>query len=306
MRMVDMAWRRREACALVVAFLLAAPVPAAAATAADRWFTTSDGVRLHYLEAGPAEAAPILFVPGWTMPAWIFERQIAALSARYHVFALDPRGQGRSDIPAQGYEPVRRGRDIGELIAARIDRPVVIVGWSLGVLDTLSYLRAEGDGRVAGLVLVDNSIGEGPPPKPRPAPARRDEVERGKAREAFVTGMFSRDPGLGYRARLTGDSLRMPVAAEKALLAYPVPREQWRAAVHATARPILYVVRPRLRAQGEALVASRPNARMEVFETAGHALFVDEPDRFNALLFAFMEQEAVRRMARDVQAARPR
>lgn len=301
MRVRAMAWKRREACALIAAALLA-PSAVRAAAPVDRWFTTSDGVRLHYLEAGPPGAAPVLFVPGWTMPAWIFERQIAALSGRYHVFALDPRGQGRSDIPAAGYEPVRRGRDIGELIAARIARPAVIVGWSLGVLDTLSYLRAEGDAQVAGLVLVDNSIGEGPPPRPRAGgAATRTELERGKAREAFVSGMFARDPGLGYRARLTGDSLRMPVSAERALLAYPVPREAWRAAVHSTERPILYVIRPRLRVQGEALVASRPNARMVVFETAGHALFVDEAERFNTLLLDFMS----RVMAREVQVARP-
>jgi hypothetical protein len=38
--------------------------------------TTRDGVRIHYLEAGPRTPAgktvPILFVPGWTMPAEIW------------------------------------------------------------------------------------------------------------------------------------------------------------------------------------------------------------------------------------------
>lgn len=288
---------RRTLGLLAAAMAFAAPALAhAGSPPADRWFTTTDGVKLHYVEAGPAGAPPILFVPGWTMPAWIFDRQVAGLSDRYRVFVLDPRGQGRSDIPATGYEPVRRGKDVGELVA-RIDRPVVIVGWSLGVLDTLSYLRASGDGRVAGLILVDNSIGEGPPPAPRGAgPVDRSSADRARARQAFVAGMFSRDPGEGYRTRLTADSLRMPVAAERALLSYPLPREAWRAAVHSTARPILYVVRPRFREQAEALVASRPNARMVVFETAGHALFVDEAERFNALVAGFM--------ARDVQTAR--
>lgn len=34
-------------------------------------FTTSDGVELHYLEGG--SGPPLVFVPGWTMPAWIWE-----------------------------------------------------------------------------------------------------------------------------------------------------------------------------------------------------------------------------------------
>ncbi|MBX7250002.1 MAG: alpha/beta hydrolase [Caulobacteraceae bacterium] len=275
------------------------PLAARAAPAHDRWFVTSDGVRLHYLEAGPDSAPPILFVPGWTMPAWIFDKQIDALSARYHVLALDPRGQGRSDIPATGYEPVRRGRDIAELIDRACAEPVVIVGWSLGVLDTLSYVRQAGDRRLAGLVLVDNSIGEGPPPAPRrTANGPRREAERAQARRAFVAGMFASDPGEAYLARLTADSLRMPASAEQALLSYPVPRQDWRGAILMSARPVLYVIRPRFREQGEALLAERPRARVEVFETAGHALFVDEPDRFNALIEGFM--------ARDVQPAATR
>jgi non-heme chloroperoxidase len=288
---------RRAGTSLLLATLLLCG-PALAQAASHRQFTTSDGVRLHYLEAGPADAPPILFVPGWTMPAWIWDGQLDALSDRYHVIAFDPRGQGASQIAASGYDPDRRGRDIGELISARLDRPVVIVGWSLGVLDTLSYLMTSGDARVAGLVLVDNSIGEGPPPtQGRGAPSVRSAPDRARARAAFVKGLFARDPGEAFRTRLTSDSLKTPPDAEQALLRYPVPREAWRKAVHGTQIPVLYIVRPRLRGQGEALIASRPNSRMEVFEKAGHALFVDEPGRFNALIDGFM--------IRDVQARRP-
>ena len=38
------------------------------------------------------------------------------------------------------------------------------MGWSLGVLDSLAYVSAHGDDRLAGLVLVDNSVGEEPAP----------------------------------------------------------------------------------------------------------------------------------------------
>src|ERR1700761_2387092 len=82
----------------------------------DHFFQSSDGVRLHYLEAGPANAHTLVFVPGWTMPAWIWLPQIQVVSRRYHVIAFDPRGQGESAAPAAGYEPVRRGRDVAELI----------------------------------------------------------------------------------------------------------------------------------------------------------------------------------------------
>ena len=60
----------------------------AQATKSD-FFKTSDGVRIHYLEAGNGK--PIVFIPGWTMPAWIWEKQIAEFSKKYHVIAVDPR-----------------------------------------------------------------------------------------------------------------------------------------------------------------------------------------------------------------------
>ena len=101
-------------------------------TADHLQFTTSDGVRLSYLEAGREHGRTVVFVPGWTMPAWIFEAQIEALDDRYHVVALDPRGQGESEVPAFGYAAERRGRDVAELIAAacseEVGHRVVVVG----------------------------------------------------------------------------------------------------------------------------------------------------------------------------------
>jgi len=58
---------------------------------ADKWFVTSDSVRLHYLSAGSRPT--IVFVPGWTMPADIWELQLR-YDATGHVavqFMRDPR-----------------------------------------------------------------------------------------------------------------------------------------------------------------------------------------------------------------------
>ena len=96
---------RMTACVRLIAIvllssLLAHSVAAEGGSAAQsRFFVTSDGVRLHYLEAGPPTGHTIVFVPGWTMPAWIWGPQIQAFALRYHVVAFDPRGQGDSDAP---------------------------------------------------------------------------------------------------------------------------------------------------------------------------------------------------------------
>lgn len=278
-------YRRAALATILTAF--AAPAKAARR---DRWFLTSDGVRLHYIEAGPARAHTIVFVPGWTMPAWIWERQIAHFSRRFRVIAFDPRGQGDSQIAAHGYDQNRRGQDIAELLAAIGGGPALLVGWSLGVLDALAYVHAHGDARLAGLVLIDNSVGEEPPPAPSRVPYHaRPKLPRPVMMRNFVRSMFVHHQPAAWLDRLTQAALRTPEPAADALLAYPVPRSYWKGAIYAAHKPILYVVRPKFAGQAANLAAHHADARSVVLRGVGHALFVDDASGFNALLDGFIK-----------------
>ena len=258
------------------------------AQAADRSFVTSDGVRLHYTEQGQGHA--IVLVPGWTMPGWIFQQQVQAFSAKYRVIAFDPRGQGESEIAPRGYEPFRRGRDIAELLAQLHDDHALLLGWSLGVLDILSYLHQFGDAHFDGLVLVDNSVGEEPAPKPqreRPRAVRR-ATNHEAAMRAFVAGMFLTPQPPDYLERLTDATLVTPIWAARLLMHYDVPRSFWREGVYDTDKPVLYLVRPGLAGQAGNLALHHPGAETVVLDGVGHAMFVDDPTRFNGLLQSFI------------------
>jgi microsomal epoxide hydrolase len=253
-------------------------------------FVTTDGVRLGVLEAGPREGAPVIaFVPGWSMPAEIWRGQLEVLAARHRVAALDPRGQGRSEIARSGYTVERRAADIGEFVS-RYPK-VVLVGWSLGALESLHYVYTHGEARLTGLVLVDSSVGE--PPVPR-ASGFLDRLKRDRVPTVaeFVRAMFRTAPPEDDLAALTDAALRLPPEASLALLSYPLPREHWRAAAHAVRIPLLYVVTPQFAAQAQNLKRNRPGTEVAVFDRAGHALFVDEPERFNALLADFVGRAA--------------
>jgi len=263
--------------------------PVSAADARSRYFKASDGARLHYLEAGRGHT--LVFVPGWTMPAFVWQAQIDHFSHRYRVIVFDPRGQGKSSIPPEGYTPERRALDIKELIDRLGDEPVVLIGWSLGVLESLAYIRQHGDGRIAGLVLVDNSIGENPPPVFDPTFLPRLRKDQKATMRRFVRGMHRRPQSEHYLNRLTRAALRVPLHASLALLNYRHPREYWKETVYATRKPVLYVVSNRFRGQANNLERHRPGSRVAIFDKAGHALFVDEPIAFNRVLGEFLTRD---------------
>lgn len=278
-----------------------APVHLPAGTR-SHWLTTSDGTRLHYLEAGPRRGTlpqpptTLAFVPGWTMPAWIWAAQIEHFAAQLRVLALDPRGQGRSDIAQAGYDHGRRATDIAEfLAAARAGDDVVLVGWSLGVLESLQLMHdARAAGRAApvrALVLVDNSVGVGDPPTGDPTFFPRLRARRRETVAGFCSAMFKkRKPEARWLDELVNAALRMPLEASIALLSQPRAREFWRDALYATPQPVLYAYTPRFAQQAEIVKAQMPQLQTALFADAGHALFVDDAADFNARLATFLER----------------
>src|SRR5438552_2731193 len=97
---------RRAQRALVLAVGVTLLVSRAEARTEKPWATKSafatsaDGARIHYIEAGKGPA--ILFVPGFTAPGWIWEKQITQFSITHRVVAIDPRAQGESSQTAEG------------------------------------------------------------------------------------------------------------------------------------------------------------------------------------------------------------
>jgi haloalkane dehalogenase len=73
-------------------------------------FVTVGGIRLHYVDEGPREAAPILMLHGNPTWSYMYREPIARLSERGHrCVAFDHMGFGRSDKPA---EPRRYRLDV--------------------------------------------------------------------------------------------------------------------------------------------------------------------------------------------------
>ena len=275
---------------IVFAAGLVLMAPAFAAPAVTRRdFQTSDGVTLSFLESAGGSAKEndptIALVTGWLMPAEIWRYQLNAFGQRYHALALDPRGQGKSDVPRTGYSAERRATDLKEFLDTRSN--VLLVGWSLGGIEALQYVYMFGAQRLAGLVLVDSSVGEEPAPKEDGSFLKALREDRDKNLDAFVRAIFKRPRSDAELRALADGAKRMSVENSIALLSYPFPRTHWRDIVHGFKKPLLYVVTPQFAEQARNLQRHRKGTQVEIFRDAGHALFADEPQRFNALIQKF-------------------
>lgn len=261
----------------------------------EGFVVTSDGVKIYYLEAKPRLTVPkatLLFVPGLMTPGWIWEHQLAHFSRNYRVVAMDPRSQGNSSKPADGHYPAARARDIKSLVDQLRLKPLVIVAYTSAVAEAASYVDQFGTETLAGLVLVNGIAGreyDEATLSGLVAFCNSFQVDRQKATERFVRGLYKKPPSEDYIRRMLQATLQMPTNSAVALVLGGVAADN-RNALAKIDKPTLIVValvRPWMQFY-EDLQKRIRGARLEVFENAGHALFVDEPERFNSLLDGFL------------------
>src|SRR5579885_3554239 len=109
-------------------------------------------VRVHYVEAGPAEAAPVVLMHGEPSWSFLYRRMIPVIAAAgYRAVAPDLVGFGRSDKPSEvgDYSYARQVEWMRALVFDVLDlRAVTLVGQDWGGLVGLR-LAAEHPDRIA-------------------------------------------------------------------------------------------------------------------------------------------------------------
>jgi pimeloyl-ACP methyl ester carboxylesterase len=123
----------------------------------DRFWTSSDGLHLHYREYdGPSDRPPIVCLPGLTRNARDFEPIADHFAGAWRVLSLDFRGRGLSeyDPKPENYAPPTYAADVLSLFDAIGIERAVVLGTSLGGLVTMILAAAAHD-RIAGAMLND-------------------------------------------------------------------------------------------------------------------------------------------------------
>jgi non-heme chloroperoxidase len=209
------------------------------------------------------------------------------------VVAVDPRSQGASDKPAGGNYPGRRAQDYKELIDHLGGAPVVMVGWSLAVHEALTFVEMFGTKQLSGLVMVDMSAYT---PSTQEERDRRYtmlhnfQADRKQFAATFVRGMYHKPQTEQYLESVTAASLKTPTNSAVAMLAEFAVKNDLRPVLPKLNIPVLAVMTENNRAAAELIRSSVPGSQAEVFEDAGHCLFVDDADRFNTVLDNFLKK----------------
>ncbi|WP_379921944.1 alpha/beta fold hydrolase [Erythrobacter sp. R86502] len=130
-----------------------------AATYEDRYWTSSDGLNLHYRNyPGPEDAAgvPVLCLHGLTRNARDFADLAEALCATRRVIVPEMRGRGESDYAPDSdtYSPATYVSDVEKLLAEQGITRFAVIGTSMGGLMAMIMAAAQ-PGRMVALVMND-------------------------------------------------------------------------------------------------------------------------------------------------------
>ena len=265
-------------------------------------FTTSDGVRLDYVESGDPAGRAVVLVAGFKAAATSWRYQLPVLaSAGYRVIAFDRRGHGTSEAPAHGATMLRHGADLRELLEHLALDDAVLVGGSMGGNTIWATVAQSGTARMAGIVIVDQT----------PRMLNGDGWEHGfydyddATRDtAFATTIP--DPGRHplrrkglvrivrlLRAMSGGGGGRGFTAPELELL-NDHAKADWRAAIASADVPVLFVAGAESEfwpaSHAAAAAALAPRGRSLVIPRDGHPANIEQPRAFNDALLGFLRE----------------
>ena len=266
--------------------------------------TTGDGVRLHYESSGAG--TPIVFMHEFAASCRSFDAQVKALQARHRCIAFNARGYPPSDVPAAlaAYSQARAAQDVVDLLDALGEAKAHLVGVSMGAAAALQVALTHPDRALSALLCSIGTGSDAPPDKFQSSieamallidqqgmtglaahmgnsPSRRKLKDKDPAAFQRFTEQLLGLSALGAANTMRGvQKRRAPVYAyENALATLSVPVLVVHGADDADCRkPCEFIAR------------AVPQGRFERVENTGHAVNLEEPEVFNRVCAAFIDQ----------------
>ncbi len=257
----------------------------------EKYFLTSDSVRLRYLVAGNGEA--LVFIPGWTMTAEIWELQIEHFAKTNMVVVLDPRGQGKSGQVTEGLYFEREARDVKELVDHLKLSSYYVIGWSWAGPMLYYYGKLFNSPALKGMIPVDPpfQISEGFL-KWLAGMMKSLLHDRDRTTTAFAKALFKAPVSEDYLRKVKEGCLMTSTTSAVTLLAvfFSYSDAEWIQLLKEIDKPILFIG-----AEGEEEALEKLNKAVKInyviVPGAGHTVFIDKPAEFNKIVKDFISKK---------------
>ncbi|HZQ38920.1 MAG TPA: alpha/beta hydrolase [Dehalococcoidia bacterium] len=261
-------------------------------TAVEGGTIATRGGPLHYVQAG--EGPDLVWLPGGNDFAELALHAQRGLLERYHLIAIDPRGQGLSHVPStpEQYESAHHVDDLLDALdALGLERPL-LGGHSRGSRTALEFAGRHPQRARAIVAVCVPAFG---------GTRGRDARYRGNAAllqaqglESFLAGSRTapRNPErrAAWEERLRRAGVEALSAQYEALARRPFLADEL--AGFATPALIVTGERDHLRPDCEALVAAVPGLQLVVVPSAAHAPMTENPHAYYAAVCPFLERWA--------------
>ena len=286
--------------ALVATVATVAVSSAAIADTKNYAVVAPDGVTLAVQESGNPTGPVVVLIHGLLGSRLNWDAQInSAELRRYRIITYDLRGHGLSGKPTEA-EAYRDGRrwadDLATVIESSHANHPVLVGWSLGGAVISNYLAAYGDSRIAGALYVDGVIELKEDQIVSHPEVYRDMTSSDlkthlDGERTFLSLCFHTQPDRSTTERLLANAAMTSWDMQSAVQSMTVAAFQGlsRASVPVL---LLYGEHDALVNTSGAIARAKeidPHIQSKLYANSGHAPFMEEPDRFNRDLAAFID-----------------
>ncbi|GGD60966.1 alpha/beta fold hydrolase [Paenibacillus nasutitermitis] len=264
--------------------------------------TGGGGVKLHVEESGNAHGQPLLFIHGGSQSHLCWNKQLySELASDFRLVTMDLRGHGLSEKPKDGYgEAQLWADDIHAIIQELNLMQPILVGWSFAGIPILDYIRVYGEKDIGGIYFVGAITRLG---------REASMVDLGSATLQFSTSFFSNEPMIRVHALdqwlkqcvhhkelsqeehyfFLGCNVIVPAYVHQGIFTRQVTNDDLLASL---TKPVLVAQGMHDRTVnlgvGQRIAEITPSSRLSLYEEAGHAVFWDQPERFNHELREFI------------------
>jgi len=257
--------------------------------------------QLYYEVRGEGE--PLVLIPGLAAGAWIWFKQVGALSAHFRVITFDPRGIGQSGSSESPADMRLLADDVELLLRGLGIARAHMLGVSFGGFVAQKFALAYPD-MTRTLTLCCTSFGGpnhvAPSTETLTAVASTDGLNTVERVRRILMPAFSPDFRRDHHSTEVEQTVKLRVAN-------PVSEETYRAqlmsAIGFNAEPRLSAIKsPTLVISGDAdaivpaqnsrnLAAKIPGAKLALIEGGSHLFFIERPTEFNSIVTEFLNEQ---------------